>query len=131
VANVNKVILIGHIGRTPETKTLQSGSVVCNFSLATTSKWTKDGEKKEATQWHKIILWDTLAKVVQEYTGKGDPLYIEGRIEYRKYTDKDGNEKLITEIIGERVQLLKGKGQTNTEPEVGEPLDKSGDGLPF
>jgi len=97
---VNKAILIGNVGKDPETRRLENGSQVTQFSLATTKKWKdKDGNKKEDTQWHKIVLWRVLSKVAEQYVKKGDKLYIEGYISNRSYDDKDGNKKYITEIV--------------------------------
>src|SRR5512133_1444969 len=108
MASVNKVILVGNCGRDPDIRYLPSGQAVANVSLATTSK-RKDknsGELVEETQWHRITFFDRLAEIAGEYVKKGRPIYVEGRLVYRKYTDKDGVEKSATDIIATGVQLL-------------------------
>ena len=111
MASVNKVILIGNCGRDPEVRYLPSGSAVANVSIATTSK-RKDktsGESIEETQWHRVTFFDRLAEIVGEYVKKGRPIYVEGRLVYRKYTDKDGIEKTATDIVATEMQLLGGR----------------------
>jgi single-strand DNA-binding protein len=111
MASVNKVILIGNCGRDPEVRYLPSGSAVANVSIATTSR-RKDktsGESVEETQWHRVTFFDRLAEIVGEYVKKGRPIYVEGRLVYRKYTDKDGIEKTATDIVATEMQLLGGR----------------------
>jgi single-strand DNA-binding protein len=111
MASVNKVILIGNCGRDPEVRYLPSGSAVANVSIATTSR-RKDktsGESIEETQWHRVSFFDRLAEIVGEYVKKGRPIYVEGRLVYRKYTDKDGIEKTATDIVATEMQLLGGR----------------------
>ena len=108
MASVNKVILVGNCGRDPEVRYLPSGQAVANVSIATTSK-RKDrtsGEMVEETQWHRVTFFERLAEIVGEYVKKGNPIYVEGRLVYRKYTDKDGVEKNATDIIATEMQLL-------------------------
>ena len=108
MASVNKVILMGNCGRDPEIRYLPSGGAVANISIATTSK-RKDkntGESIEDTQWHRIQFFDRLAEIVGEYVKKGAPLYVEGRLKYGKYTDKDGIERNTVDIIATEMQLL-------------------------
>ena len=112
MASVNKVILIGNLGADPETRFLPSGEAVCNIRIATTEKW-KDrasGETKEATEWHRIALFGRQAEVAGEYLKKGSPVYIEGRIQTRKWQDKEGKDQYTTEIRADRMQLLGGRG---------------------
>lgn len=99
--SVNRAILIGNLGRDPEIKVMPSGEKMASFSLATSEKWKdKSGEKQERTQWHNVVVWNpALAGIVESYVKKGSKLYIEGQIETRKYTDKEGAEKYITEIV--------------------------------
>lgn len=117
MASVNKVILVGNCGRDPEVRYLPSGKAVASISVATSSR-RKDkntGEVTEETQWHRVQFFDRLAEIAGEYVKKGKPLYIEGRLTYRKYTDKDGVEKQSTDIIATEMQLLGGRegdGQT-------------------
>ena len=111
MASVNKVILVGNCGRDPEIRYLPSGSAVATVSVATSSK-RKDknsGEMIEETQWHRVTFFDRLAEIVGEYVKKGRPIYVEGRLVYRKYTDKDGVEKTATDIVATEMQLLGGR----------------------
>jgi single-strand DNA-binding protein len=107
MASVNKVILIGNLGRDPETRYTTGGDAVTNLSIATTDTWKdKNGEKQEKTEWHRVVLFGRQAEVAGEYLKKGKSVYIEGRLQTRKYTDKEGVEKYATEIVGDRMQLL-------------------------
>jgi single-strand DNA-binding protein len=111
MASVNKVILLGNCGRDPEIRYMPSGGAVANISIATTSK-RKDknsGEMIEDTQWHRVQFFDRLAEIVGEYVKKGAPLYVEGRLKYGKYTDKDGIERNTVDIIATEMQLLGGR----------------------
>jgi single-strand DNA-binding protein len=111
MASVNKVILLGNCGRDPEIRYMPSGGAVANISIATTSK-RKDkntGESIEDTQWHRVQFFDRLAEIVGEYVKKGAPLYVEGRLKYGKYTDKDGIERNTVDIIATEMQLLGGR----------------------
>jgi single-strand DNA-binding protein len=110
MASVNKVILIGNLGRDPETRYTTDGSAVTNLNLATSETWKdKSGEKQERTEWHRVVLFGRQAEVAGEYLKKGRSVYIEGRLQTRKYTDKDGVEKYSTEIVADRMQLLGGR----------------------
>jgi len=105
--SVNKVILVGNVGKDPEVRHLDSGVAVANFSLATSESYTaKNGERVTTTEWHNIVLWRGLAEVAEKYVTKGRQLYIEGRIRTRNYDDKDGNKRYITEIYGDVMQML-------------------------
>ena len=108
MASVNKVILVGNLGRDPETRYSPNGGAICNVSIATTRNW-KDkasGERKEETEWHRVVFYDRLAEIAGEYLKKGRPVYVEGRLKTRKWTDKDGVEKYTTEVIADQMQLL-------------------------
>jgi single-strand DNA-binding protein len=108
MASVNKVILVGNCGRDPEIRYLPSGQAVANVSIATSSR-RKDkntGESIEDTQWHRVTFYDRLAEIAGEYVKKGQPVYVEGRLKYGKYTDKDGIEKNTVDIIATEMQLL-------------------------
>jgi single-strand DNA-binding protein len=111
MASVNKVILIGNLGRDPEVRYAPSGSAICNVTIATSRQWkSKDsGERQEETEWHRVVFYDRLAEIAGEYLKKGRPVYVEGRLKTRKWTDKDGAEKYTTEIIAEQMQLLGGR----------------------
>ena len=127
MASVNKVILVGNLGRDPESRFLPSGEAVCNFSIATTEKWRdKSGEMKESTEWHRISAFGKTAEVCGEYLHKGSSVYIEGRIQTRKWTDKDGNDRYTTEIRCDRMQMLGGRPQGDTpqrEPAASKPAE--------
>ncbi|MDH4059519.1 MAG: single-stranded DNA-binding protein [Aquincola sp.] len=108
MASVNKVILIGNLGRDPEVRYAPSGSAICNVTIATSRQW-KDktsGERQEETEWHRVVFYDRLAEIAGEYLKKGRPVYVEGRLKTRKWTDKDGVEKYTTEIVADQMQLL-------------------------
>jgi len=110
MASVNKVILVGNLGRDPEMRYLPSGDPVANITIATSSKYkSKTGEMVEETEWHRVTFFGKLAEIVGQYLKKGRPVYVEGRIKTRKYTDKDGVEKYATDIIANEMQLLGGR----------------------
>jgi len=107
MASVNKVILLGNLGRDPETRYTTGGDAVTNLNIATSEQWKdKNGEKQERTEWHRVVLFGRQAEVAGEYLKKGRSVYIEGRLQTRKYTDKDGVEKYSTEIVADRMQLI-------------------------
>jgi single-strand DNA-binding protein len=111
MASVNKVILIGNLGRDPEVRYAPSGAAICNVTIATSRQW-KDktsGERQEETEWHRVVFYDRLAEIAGEYLKKGRPVYVEGRLKTRKWTDKDGVEKYTTEIVAAEMQLLGGR----------------------
>ena len=108
---INKVILLGNVGKDPEIKYFDNESSVANFSLATSETYTnKNGEKVTNTEWHNVQAWRGLAKVVEKYVRKGDLIYIEGRIKTRSYDDKDGNKKYVTEILADEMKMLGSRG---------------------
>jgi single-strand DNA-binding protein len=118
--SINKVILIGHLGRAPEVRYTQGGSPVANFSLATNEYWTSNtGEKQERTEWHKIVAWGKLAEFCQEYLQKGTYLYVEGKLQTRNYDDRDGVKRYVTEIKASELGLLDRK--PGLESAGGEP----------
>jgi single-strand DNA-binding protein len=109
MASVNKVILLGNLGRDPETRYTTGGDAVTNLNIATSETWKdKSGEKQEKTEWHRVVLFGGRQKIAGEYLKKGRSVYIEGRLQTRKYTDKDGVEKYSTEIVADRMQLIGG-----------------------
>lgn len=114
MASVNKVILVGNLGKDPETRYTQSGDAICNFSVATTDTWKdkQTGEKKEQTEWHRISFFGKLAEIAGQYLKKGSQVYIEGSMRTRKWTDKDGQERYTTEIRGDEMKML-GSRQDN------------------
>lgn len=146
--SVNKVILIGNVGKDPEVRHLDNNVSVANFSLATSETYTaKNGEKVTTTEWHNIVLWRGLATVAEKYIRKGRQVYIEGRIRTRSYDDKDGQKRYVTEIYGDVLQLLGSREQSESgqapaesrpaantpQPMVQEPdlSDLPDDDLPF
>ena len=125
MASVNKVILIGNLGKDPETRYAPSGDAICNITLATTDTWRDkaSGEKREATEWHKVGFFGKLAEIAGQYLRKGSQVYIEGSLRTRKWTDKDGVERYTTEIRADVMKMLGGKsdGQQNDAPRQSAP----------
>lgn len=110
---LNKVILIGRLGRDPETRYMPNGEAVCNFSVATSEKYTdKNGQRQEATEWHNVTMYRKLAEIAGQYLKQGSQVYIEGKIKSRKYTDKNGVERTAYEIIANEMKMLGGNAQT-------------------
>jgi single-strand DNA-binding protein len=111
--SVNKVILVGNLGKDPELRYTQTGSAVANFSLATSEQWNdRDGKRQERTEWHNIVVWGKQAEHCGQYLSKGRQVFIEGSIRTRSYDDKSGNKRYITEIVAQRIQFLGGGGGT-------------------
>jgi len=111
MASINKVIIIGNLGRDPEVRYTPSGAAVCNLRIATTRNWKNrdSGERQEETEWHSVVLYDRQAEVAGEYLKKGRPVYIEGRLKTRKWQDKEGQDRYTTEIVADSMQLLGGR----------------------
>jgi single-strand DNA-binding protein len=133
---LNKVMVIGHLGRDAELKFTTNGDAVCNFSVATTEKWNdRNGEKQEKTEWHRIVLWGKVAESLSEYLVKGKMVYVEGKLETRQW-EKDGQKHYTTEIKAYQIRLLGGSGSRSesssgsagTAPRSAEPSD---DDIPF
>lgn len=112
MASVNKVILVGNLGKDPEVRYTQSSEAVATVTLATSDNWTDKatGEKKEATEWHRVVFFRRLAEIVEQYLKKGSSIYVEGKLKTRKWTDKDGQERYTTEIVADSMQMLGGRG---------------------
>jgi single-strand DNA-binding protein len=108
MASVNKVIIVGNLGKDPEVRYMPSGSAICNANIATTRTWKnkESGDKNEETEWHRVVFFDRQAEVAGEYLKKGSSVYVEGRLKTRKWTDKDGVERYTTEVVAEVMQLL-------------------------
>jgi single-strand DNA-binding protein len=125
--SVNKVILLGRLGQDPELKYTPGGSAVCNFSLATTESWTdKAGQKQEKTEWHRIVVWGKLAELCNQYLAKGRQAFLEGRLQTRDWTDKDGNKRYTTEILANTVQFIGGASvNTNTNANTHTQVDST------
>ncbi len=112
MAYVNSVTILGNAGRDPEVRYTPSGSAVCSVNIATTRSWkSKQGEKQEETEWHKVVFYDRLAEIAGEYLKKGKQVYVEGRLKTRKWQDKEGKDNYTTEIIAEQMQLLGAKDE--------------------
>ncbi|MFL9609313.1 single-stranded DNA-binding protein [Methylobacillus sp. Pita2] len=110
MASVNKVILVGNLGRDPEVRYMPNGEAVANFSIATTDNWKdKNGQRQERTEWHNIVMYRRLAEIAGEYLKKGRPVYIEGRLQTRKWQTKEGQDRYTTEIIADQMQMLGGR----------------------
>jgi single-strand DNA-binding protein len=136
MASVNRVILIGNLGRDPELRYTQSGSAVANFTLATNERWRdKDGNNQERTEWHRIVVWGRTAENCAQYLQKGRSVYVEGRLQTREWEDKDGNKRNTTEINALNVQFLGGRGGPGDGGDDPGPSDPGGappgDDIPF
>lgn len=141
MASVNKVILVGHLGRDPEVRYTSDNATIANVSIATSESWKdKSGAKQEKTEWHRVSFFGKLAEIVGEYLKKGSHVYVEGRLQTRKWQDKDGQDRYTTEIIADRMQMLGGKGQASqdaSEPAAEKPakapskFDDLEDDIPF
>lgn len=128
MAGVNKVIILGNLGKDPEIRYQPSGGAIANFSIATSETFKdKEGNKQERTEWHRVVLFGRTAEVAGEYLRKGSTAYIEGRLQTRKWTDKEGQERYTTEIVGDRLQLVGGRngGQGNHNEEEDTPRGNS------
>lgn len=139
MASLNKVLLIGNLGKDPEVRYTSGGTAVASFSLATAEKFkSKSGEWEKKTEWHNVTLWGKLAEIAGEYLTKGKTVYIEGRLQTRKWQDRDGKDRYTTEIVGEKMQMLGGKeksggrGQNGSpEPSFDEPVFDPESDIPF
>ena len=140
MASVNKVILVGNLGRDPEIRHSADGAAICNLAIATTyaSKDRNTGDRREETEWHRVVMFNRLAEIAGEYLRKGRPVYIEGRLRTRKWQNKEGQDQYTTEIVADQMQMLGGRDDTAPEgldkgvTKVVQP-DKSdaGDDIPF
>jgi single-strand DNA-binding protein len=139
MASLNKVMLIGNLGRDPEIRYTTTGSPVANFTMATTDRWTDpSGEKKERTEWHRIVVWGKQAEIAGEYLRKGRSVFVEGSLQTREWTDRDGNKRYTTEVRAQRFQMLGRPGESSdagggpSEPAGGgESRDYEEDDIPF
>ncbi|MGG7605213.1 single-stranded DNA-binding protein [Massilia sp. BKSP1R2A-1] len=128
MASVNKVIIVGNLGRDPEIRYMPSGDAIANIAVATSykSKDRQTGEQKELTEWHRISFFGRLAEIVGQYLKKGSSVYVEGRLQTRKYTDKDGIERYATDIIAENMQMLGGRQGMGGDAGMGGGMDDGG-----
>jgi single-strand DNA-binding protein len=124
---INKVILIGNLGADPETRAMPSGMTVANLRVATSESWRdkQSGEQQERTEWHRVAMFGRLAEIAAEYLKKGSQVYIEGSLRTRKWTDKQGNERYSTEIIGNELQMLGGRGGGGPGASAGAPASSA------
>ena len=132
MASVNKVILVGNLGRDPETRYAPSGSAICNVRIATTRNW-KDkasGEKREETEWHSVVFYDRLAEIAGEYLKKGRSVYVEGRLKTRKWQDKEGQDRYTTEIIATEMVLLGSRDGGGASDDGGYSREPAASGAP-
>ncbi|OCX51077.1 single-stranded DNA-binding protein [Mucilaginibacter sp. PPCGB 2223] len=122
MSGINKVILVGHLGKNPDIRYLEGGVSVVSFPLATSETFSKDGRKVEQTEWHNIVMWRGLADVAAKFLQKGKLVYIEGKLRTRSFEDKDGNKKYTTEVVAENFTMLGRKTdfEENTPPDTGE-----------
>lgn len=128
MASVNKVILVGNLGRDPEVRYMPNGEAVCNFSIATTDSWKdKSGAKQERTEWHNIVMYRKLAEIAGEYLKKGRPVYVEGRLQTRKWQTKEGQDRYTTEIIADQMQMLGGRDGAGSNASYDGGMDQGGD----
>ena len=131
--SVNKVILMGNLGRDPEVRFMPNGDAVCNFSIATTDSWKdKAGERQEKTEWHNIVMYRRLAEIAGEYLKKGRPVYLEGRLQTRKWQTKEGQDRYTTEVIADSMQMLGGRdgapaqeSQPSSQPVAKDEFDQT------
>jgi single-strand DNA-binding protein len=138
---VNKVILVGNLGRDPEMRYTRSGTAVATLNLATSSSWTdQNGQRQERTEWHRVVAWSKLAEIAKEYLAKGRQVYIEGRLQTRSWDDKDGNKRYTTEVVADQMVMLGGRGGGDSSrdsagpsgpPDMPEPFEASEDDVPF
>jgi single-strand DNA-binding protein len=124
MASVNKVIVLGNLGKDPDLRHLPNGDAVCNFSLATTESWKdKEGNKQDKTEWHNIVIFRKLAEIAGEYLKKGRPVYIEGRLQTRKWQDKDGKDRYTTEIVADQMQMLGSRDEAKEVAKTSAPVN--------
>jgi single-strand DNA-binding protein len=127
MSGVNKVILVGNLGANPEMRFTQGGQAVANLRIATTERWTdKNGQKQEATEWHRVVVWGKQAEIVGKYLTKGRQVFIEGGIRTRQWQDQQGQKRYTTEIVARNVQMLGGRGETGGG-EMGGHSERSSD----
>ena len=134
--SVNKVILVGNLGKDPEVRFTNTGSAVANFSIATSDVWNdRDGKRQERTEWHNIVVWGKTAEHCGQYLAKGRQVYVEGSIRTRSYDDKSGNKRYVTEIVAQRIQFLGGGGGTRLPQQMesgpGEEMGMGGGASPM
>ena len=126
MAGINKVILVGNLGKDPEVRTLENGAKVANFTLATSETYkNKEGQRVTTTEWHNIVLWRGLADIAERFLRKGNQVYIEGKIKSRTWDDKDGNKRYITEILGDNLTMLGSKRDSDDSTSAPAPIENT------
>lgn len=138
MSDLNRVMLIGRLGKDPEQRYMPNGKAVVNFSVATSESWKKDGEKQERTEWHNVVAFDKLAEICGQYLQKGSQVFVEGKLATRKWQDKEGKDRYTTEIVASGMQMLGGRQQqerkdsspSRTEPAAAEGFDDD-QSIPF
>lgn len=134
MASVNKVILVGNLGKDPEVRYMPSGEAIANITVATTDSWKdKSGEKQERTEWHRVAFFGKLAEIAGEYLKKGSQVYVEGRLQTRKWQDKEGQDRYTTEIVADRMQMLgsrSGGGMGSMDRDSGDSFESSESAAP-
>ena len=126
MAGINKVILVGNLGKDPEVRTLENGAKVANFTLATSETYkNKEGQRVTTTEWHNIVLWRGLADIAERFLRKGNQVYIEGKIKSRTWDDKDGNKRYITEILGDNLTMLGSKRDADNSDSSPTPIENT------
>ena len=142
MAGVNKVILVGNLGKDPEVRHLENGTAVANFPIATSESYKdKNGDRQEITEWHNIVLWRGLAEIAEKYLKKGNQVFIEGKLKTRSWQDKEGNTRYTTEVVGDNMTMLGSRSDSSVAQQVSKdaaktttdlPISKDeGDDLPF
>lgn len=131
MAGVNKVILVGNLGKDPEVRHLENGAAVANFPIATSETYKdKNGDRQEITEWHNIVLWRGLAEIAEKYLRKGNQVYIEGKLKTRSWQDKDGNTRYTTEVVGDNMTMLGSRSDNNPGPQDNVQSSNSEPSLP-
>jgi len=131
MSGVNKVILLGNLGRDPEVRHLDNGRAVANFSIATSETYkNRQGERVTSTEWHNVVLWSPLAEIAEKYLSKGKQVYIEGKLTTRSWEDKDGNTRYTTEVVGRELTLLGNRDQNNAGTDAAPSSSNAGNALP-
>lgn len=128
MSSLNKVQLIGSMGRDPEIRHLQDGKAIANMTLATTESWnSKDGGRQDKTEWHRVVVFGKLAEVIEKYVKKGDKVYFEGKLQTRQWTDKDGVERYTTEILADKMIMLGGNGSQSNNNQSAQAVSQEPD----
>tara|TARA_B100000508_G_scaffold140631_1_gene142473 strand:- start:738 stop:1166 length:429 start_codon:yes stop_codon:yes gene_type:complete len=132
MAGVNKVILVGNLGKDPEVRHLENGTAVANFPIATSESYKdKNGDRQEITEWHNIVLWRGLAEIAEKYLKKGNQVFIEGKLKTRSWQDKEGNTRYTTEVVGDNMTMLGSRSDSSVAQQVSKDAAKTTTDLPI